>query len=89
MNTIQSACDLAIRGTIPNSSARRKELSRVRWVLACGSGFVRIGQSLGDKTLLVEDISEATAYDGRDSEETKAVFFSSVLKTPCVPMLLP
>lgn len=77
----------AVASTMPGR-ARMKALAAIRWVLVCESGYANQGEGLGSPCV-VADLSSATVFDGRDSEETKARYYSAVLKTHCVAVLLP
>ena len=77
----------AIDATEPKTKARNKALSAVRWVLICASGYAALSPDA--RCIIVPDIANAQVFDGRDNEEMKARFYSVMLKTHCVPQLLP
>jgi len=86
MKTIQSEITRVLTETQPKTKARNKALASVRWVLASEKGFCALQ---GVKIVFVPDVASAQVFDGRDSEETKASFYSAITKTACIPVLLP
>lgn len=84
---IQQRIAEAIASTPDRSKARNKALAAVRWVLVCATGYAALSDDL--RCIVVPDISDALVFDGRDNESMKARYYSAVLRTECVPVLLP
>ena len=77
----------AVKGTKPFTNARNHALATVRWVLTTDDGrFVAVNDMA--QAELVRDFAKATIYDGRDNEELKAKFFSSILSVALTVVIL-
>jgi hypothetical protein len=74
MTTLSQSIAAAIAGTEPQSKARRKALSLVKWRLR--SGLLYAGTDRALQAVLVGP-DEAIVFDGRDNEQVKADFWKA------------